>query len=182
MLLSGRAVSVSPTAGGAATTLAVPVDDLPFYEPVATTPRLLAFTLTTASESGIPGSVVLFPTDGSGAATTLPGSVLPAFTQQELWHSQPPLGWAGADSGGGQVAEPFSWGWLGSEVVYETDRGATGGFDLVAATDDVGTVGVIAPGALVWTVRDVGTPTRTFFTRTGENGVWFSPVPQTAGR
>ena len=181
VLASSRAVTVGPIAGGGSHALAVPVDDLPFYEPVATSPRLLAFTSTSTSQSGIPGSVVVFPFDGSGAGAKLPGAVLPAFTLSQLWNSLP-HGWQGPDSGAGQVAEPFTWGWLGSEIVYETDRTNNGGLDVVAATDDLGTVGVIAPGARVWAVRDAATPTRTFFTRPAQNGVWSSAVPQTPGR
>jgi hypothetical protein len=182
-LLANRAASVLPTGGGAGHVLSVPVDDLPFYEPVATAPRLLAFTSTSVSQSGIAGSVALFATDGSGAATTLPGAVLPAFTLAQLWHSAP-FGWTGVDSGSGQVAEPFPWGWFGSEIVYETDRGQNGttAFDVVAATDDAGTVGVIAPGAAVWSVRGAATPTRAYFPHPSSDGVWWSPMPQTPGR
>ena len=53
---------------------------------------------------------------------------------------------------------------------------------MVAATDDGGTVGVIAPGAYVWAVRDGATPTRVFFTRPAQNGVFVTTLPQTPGR
>ena len=87
---------------------------------------------------------VLAP-DGTGAATLVPGTVLPAFTQSQLYHSAQ-TGWQGSDGGLGQIAEPFTWGWLGSEIVYESDRDSNNPwFDVIAATDTVGTVGVIAP-------------------------------------
>jgi hypothetical protein len=182
VVVSGRKGTVAATASGAAQTLAAAVDDAPWYEPVAATPRLLAFTSAAPAESGVAGSLVFFATDGTGMATTLPGAVFPAFTLGQAWHLEP-FGWQGADSGAGQVAEPFTWGWLGSEIVYETNRAqaATPAFDVVAATDDAGTVGVIAPGALVWAVRDGAKATRVFFTRYGGT-VWMSAVPQTPGR
>jgi hypothetical protein len=181
--VSGRVLSVVPTAGGAAHAASVPVDDLAFYEPVAAHPGLLAFTSTPVTQEGIPGSVVLLATDGSGSATSLPGAVLPAFTAAQALHLDS-FGWVGTDSGSGQVAEPYPWGWLGSEIVYETDRSQTvpGALDVVAATDDAGTVGVIAPGANEWTVRGGTTPTRMFFSRAAQDGVWWSALPQTPGR
>jgi hypothetical protein len=56
------------------------------------------------------------------------------------------------------------------------------GPDVIAATDDVATVGVIAPDAEVWAVRDGVTPGRVFFTHTASDGVWMSALPQTPGR
>lgn len=56
------------------------------------------------------------------------------------------------------------------------------GFDVVAATDDASTIGVIAAGAELWAVRDTATPTRVFFTHTAHDGVWMTPLPQTPGR
>jgi hypothetical protein len=182
VVLASRSLSVVPASGGAGNTVPVPVDDLPFYEPVASTPRLLAFTSTMKTESGIPGSVVLLATDGSGAPTTLPGQVLPALTNWQYDHSAP-VAWQQAGSGAEQ--EPFTWGWLGSEIVYETDRGLLSdplAYDVVAATDTAGTIGVIAPGAYFWAVRDRGTPTGLFFARPSQNGIWWSPLPQTPGR
>jgi hypothetical protein len=182
--VSSRVLTVVPTAGGAAHSASVPVDEVAFYEPVASRPGLLAFTSTSVTQEGIPGSVALVATDGTGTATMLPGSVLPAFTAAQAVHLDA-FGWVGTDSGGGQVSEPWPWGWLGSEIVYETDRSQVvpGALDVVAATDDgAGTIGVIAPGANEWTVRGGTTPTRVFFSRASENGVWWSPLPQTPGR
>jgi hypothetical protein len=182
VLRGSRTLSVLPIAGGPGHDVAVPVDDLPFYEPVASSPQLLAFTSTTTTQSGIPGSVVLLPTDGSGTPATLPGQVLPALINWQLDHSAP-VHWQQA--GDTTSPEPFTWGWLGSEIVYETDRGVLAdplAFDVVAATDSAGTVGVIAPGAYVWAVRDGATPTGLFFTRPSQNGIWWSTLPQTPGR
>ena len=182
VLLANRALSVLPISGGPGHDVSVPVDDLPFYEPVAASPQLLAFTSTTTTQSGIPGSVVLLATDGSGTPATLPGAVLPAIINWQLDHSAP-VAWQQA--GDGSAQEPFTWGWLGSEIVYETDRGLLSdplALDVVAATDDAGTVGVIAPGAYVWAVRASGTPAGLFFTRPSVNGIWWSPLPQTPGR
>ena len=182
MLLPTRKLSVMPTAGGTAHALSVPVDQPGFYEPVTSQPRLLAFTSPSKSQSGIYGSLTLYPADGTGPGFALPGQVLPAFTMAQLYHSPRP-GWQGADSGLGQTAETFTWGWLGSEVVYEADRDPNiPALDVVASTDTGGTIGVIAPGAQVWAVRDGVTPTRVFFTRPTESGVWWSMVPQTPGR
>jgi WD40-like Beta Propeller Repeat len=181
-----RQVSVRKTTGGTAQTLSVPVDDPPFFEGVPSTPELLAFTSTNVTEDGIPGSIVLFPTNGSGSGIVLPGTVLPAITESQVWHELSGygfVGWQGGDSGSGQIAEPFTWGWFGSEVLYETDRSTTEpAFDVVAATDTGGIVGVIAPGAWVWAVRNIGLPTHAFFTRYSENGIWSTTVPQTPGR
>ena len=103
-----------------------------------------------------------------------------------MWHDLSGygfVGWQGGDSGSGQIAEPFTWGWFGSEVLYETDRSTTEpAFDVVAATDTGDTVGVIAPGAWVWAVRNTGLPTHAFFTRYEESGIWSTTVPQTPGR
>jgi hypothetical protein len=181
VLESGRVVAVAPTAGGPAQALSVPVDQPPFYEPEATNAGLLVFTCPTPTQSGVFGSVDLYPASGAGAPTTLPGTVLPAFVMSQLDHQQP-FGWTGADGGSGQVAEPFTWGWFGSEIVYEARTFAVAGIDVVAATDDVATVGVIAPAAEVWGVRDGGVPTRVFFTHVAHDGVWMSPLPQTPGR
>jgi hypothetical protein len=182
VLLANRGLSVLPVSGGTGHTVSVPVDDLPFYEPVASSPRLLAFTSPTTTESGVPGSVVLLPTDGSGTPTTLPGQVLPAITNWQYDHSEP-VSWQQA--GGGTTQEPFTWGWLGTEIVYEADRGVLSdplALDVVAATDSAGTIGVIAPGAYLWAVKDGATPAGLFFTRPSVNGIWWSPLPQTPGR
>jgi len=64
---------------------------------------------TNGTHSGVPGSVVIFPGDGSGTPVTLPGGVLPAFTAAQLGR-QSAYGWQGPDGGAGQVAEPFTWG------------------------------------------------------------------------
>ena len=90
-----------------------------------------------------------------------------------------PFGWQGPDGGSRQIAEPFTWGWLGSGIVYEARTSAVPGIDLVAATDNVATIGVIAAGAEVWAVRDGGTPGRVFFTHVVHNGVWSVVLPQT---
>jgi roadblock/LC7 domain-containing protein len=178
VLIKQRQLWISPTAHA----VGVPVDQPGFYEPVATAPSLLLFTSTNASQSGIYGSVAMFPAAGTGTGTLVPGAVLPAFTQSQLYHSPQPA-WQGADSGSGQIAEPFTWGWLGSEIVYESDRdGVHPYFDVIAATDTVGTVGVLAPGANVWAVRAKGIPTRMFYSRASTGGTWFSALPQTPGR
>ena len=180
--LTNRRLSVAPTGGGAAQIASSPIDLPAFYEPVTTHPGLLAFTSVNPSQSGIYGSVALFGTNGAGAPLILPGKVLPAFTLNQEYQS-PWSGWQGADSGSGQIAEPFTWGWLGSEIVYESDRdGVHPWFDIIAATDTVGTVGVIAPGAQVWAVRQGMTPAGIFYTRPSVGGVWFSMLPQTPGR
>ena len=82
----------------------------------------------------------------------------------------------------GQVAQPYPWGWLGSEIVYEARTLAAAGIDLVAATDDVATLGVIAGAAEVWSVRDAPKPERVFLTHAAHDGVWVSRLPQTPGR
>ena len=180
---TNRTISVVPTSGGAGQALALPGDYLPFYEPAAAEARLLVFTSPTPSESGVEGALAIFAGDGTGAGARLPGKALPAITQAQVTHAQP-YGWTGPDGGGGQVAEPFTYGWLGSVAVYETNRGQNGttAQDVVAATDDGGTVGVIAAGAGVWAVRDGAAATRLFFTRPGQQGVWTVPVPRTPGR
>ena len=177
-----RTLLVVPTHGGAVVTPNVPIDEPGFYEPVASQPGLLAFSSTNPTEDGIAGSVELIDTDGSGTAMALPGTVLPASTNVQEYHLLY-SGWQGTDDGLGQENSPFTWGWLGSEIVYQTDRdGTLPWFDLVAATDTIGTVGVIAPGTNLWAVRTGSAPTRVVFGRNSVGGTWWSPLPQTPGR
>ena len=162
----------------------MPIDHPAFFEQVATAPGLLAFTTPTGTQTGVSGSLVLLPSSGVGAPTTLPGKVYPAVVASQVQHSPMPA-WRGSDGGSGQISQLFTWGWLGSEIVYETNHASNSAArDVVAATDSAGTVGVIAAGAQVWAVRDgeVPVPTRVFFSRATENGVWWSQVPQTPGR
>ena len=181
---SGRSVRVTATSGLSSQILSLPVDDPPFFEPVVTNPGLLVFTHPTGTQTGVLGKVALYPTSGSGAPVVLPGDVLPAFVSTQIGHL-PISGWQGQDRGLGQVAQPFTWGWFGSEIVYEARTVAMAGLDLVAATDDVATVGVIAGAAEVWAVRDAPKPKRVFFTHAAHaahDGVWTSRLPQTPGR
>ena len=169
---TSQSIAVVPAGGGTAVTLPIKSVYTPFYEPVGTHARLLAFVDGVLPESGIPGTLALFAKDGSGAAVALPGAVLPAETLGQELHGRV-IGW--------QTAEvenaPFTWGWLGHSAVWAAD-GMTQAFDLVAASDDGATIGLIAPGAIVWTVRGSATPTRVFFGRPGQSGgLWWSPIP-----
>ncbi len=169
---TSQSIAVVPAGGGAAVTPAIKSVYTPFYEPVGTHGQLLAFVDGALPESGIPGTVALFAKDGSGGPIALPGAVLPAETLGQEIHDRT-IGWQTA-----QVENaPFTWGWLGHSAVWAAE-GMTQAFDLVAASDDGATVGLIAPGAVVWTVRGSATPTRVFFGRPGQTGgLWWSPIP-----
>jgi hypothetical protein len=169
---TSRAVPVVPASGAAGNVLPVQSHLTPFYEPVGAHERLLVFVDGASWGTGIPGSVSLFPKDGSSAGVALPGKVLPAETLGQEIHDRA-IGWQTA----AVENAPFTWGWLGHSAVWTALTGQPA-FDLVAASDDGATVGLIAPSATVWTVRGSATPTRVFFGRPGANGgLWWSPVP-----
>jgi hypothetical protein len=69
-------------------------------------------------------------------------------------------------------------------MIYEANHGENNmqACDVIAATDDGVTVGVIASGVSRWSVHDGAKASRVFFGRAAQDGVWMSPVPQTPGR
>jgi hypothetical protein len=145
---------------------------VPFYEPVGTHARLLSFVDGAQAGSGIPGTLALFAKDGSGVGIALPGALLPAETLAQELHNRS-IGWESTQA----ESAPFTWGWLGHSAVWAA-LNTQQSLDLVAASDDGATVGLIAPGTAVWTVRGSATPTRVFFARPGTNGgLWWSPIP-----
>ncbi len=175
-----RQVTVYPTTGGAGNTLMHPVDHEGHWEAVSSNPGLLVFTSPNRTQSGIYGSVVLYPNDGSGAGRVLPGNAMPAPILSQVYHRWP-IPWT--KSGHTGANGPYTWGWIGSAIVYQAYTRNVVGFDLVAATDDLATVGVVAAGIKVWAVWSYASrPARVFFAKSGMNGVWFSEFPQTPGR
>jgi hypothetical protein len=170
---TGRVAGVVAATGGATSTLSVPVDHQPMFEPVRDNPGLLVFTHPTKTQSYVPGTLALFPADGRGPARLLPGAARSAYTQNQAAHEIWP--WQQ------DLFAPFTWGWFGTAIVYEADYTADG-FDVVAATDDLATLGAIARGVAVWSVRIGAVPSKIFFTRRTQPGVWVTTLPQTPGR
>jgi hypothetical protein len=170
---TGRVAAVVGAAGGATNTLSVPVDHQPMFEGVRDNPGLLVFTHPTKTQSYVPGTLALFPADGRGPARLLPGAARSAYTQNQAAHEIWP--WQQ------DLFAPFTWGWFGSAILYEADYTADG-FDLVAATDDLATLGAIARGVAVWSVRTGAVPSKIVFTRRTQPGVWVTRLPQTPGR
>ena len=136
-----HAVTVVPPGGGAGDTLPEQTSATPFYERTGPHEQLLVFVDGASAGTGIPGSVEIRAKDGSGAAISLPGAVLPAETVGQELHDRV-IGWETADV----EDAPFTWGWLGHTAVWAVE-GTTQAFDLAAASDDGATVGLIAPEA-----------------------------------
>jgi hypothetical protein len=165
-----RSVVVAPVGAGTQITLPPQMGATPYYEPVNASPDLLTWVYTGYE---MPGDLAVFPTDGSGTGVVLPGTVDFAVTMAQEEHP-PPFGWEVQDLSG----SPFTWGWLGSAVVYQLSGSAMGS-DVVAATGRGSVAGVIAPGTKVWSASNMVNPTRIFFAQYGANGgLWWSPIPK----
>lgn len=180
---SAARLTLYPVGGGAGTTLSArPIAGPAFFEgrypDVFPDPALLAFVPDDPSAQPGPGTVVLHP-GGGGADVDLAHAVA-ALSRAQAVHADP-FAWFGTLPG--LARGPLSWGFVGSEALYEDHAGSGAGFALHVLTDDGTRHGDLATGVDVWAAGRGTTwsafPTRIFFGKAGQPGLWMAGVPHT---
>ena len=179
-------LTLDPVGGGAATTLsAQPVVGPAFFEgrypDTYRDPALLAFVPDDPAAPSGPGTVVLHPS-GGGDDLALAHGVAP-HTRAQAVHADP-FAWFGTRPG--LAPGPFTFGFIGSEALYEDHAGAGAGFALTVFTDDGALHGDLVTGVDVWAAGRSPAwsenPTRIFFGKQGQPGLWMVGVPHTPPR